>query len=586
MAGIELPSGLPAGYREIWEALRAADEQSPSRHVLARQLGISTHTIQRILVDGNVPDLAATRNMRVLRAWVRIIARLGHTFGRDPRAWVEAAGAAWDDSVAAVVAEVLERVTGREAAMRADFGVDGVGEEPIPEVAGYEFPGEIRVGIVGGDTLGLAIGGSERCFLETYVARLLGAISPDCRVTITRSDDAALTARLREAVPGLDMVAGVPDTLVMRMEGLDAVGIPGLKMRLSAVCLRRRGQDTRPPGWLRAVSPDASMDNKYLVLGEGLAHRFLRGQCGIPAESLIVREPSRLEEAADTLVMESSLWESSMHLQRWVILVSEEETCEGVKRLLEGREDVRCDYSVERLAGAPQDFPAYQAAIALHARRREVRNLLKAATGLELFGGGAANTAAMYAEMLASGFMKRNLGNLINPSISNGPHILNDFAGSRGVFRDVLCRELVRAMDSAIAEVIGSRGLFRTPEAVTAQARYLAAQHARNLLPPAWYESLDRVAPRPVCEPGGDLLGIPARHCLSCSASLLDEAHRGVSDRYCRICSDESGALRPRAEVEGILARWFAKWHGGLDDRDALRQAKDFMERMPAWCNN
>jgi hypothetical protein len=181
--------------------------------------------------------------------------------------------------------------------------------------------------------------------------------------------------------------------------------------------------------------------------------------------------------------------------------------------------------------------------------------------------------------------MERNLGNLINPSVSNGPHILDDFA-TGGVFRDVLCHELVRTLETEIDEAIYSRGMFVTREAVTAQARYLAAQHARNLVPAAWHENLDRVAPRPVREPEGDLLRVPARHCLSCSASLLDEHHRGVSDRYCRICSDEKGTLRPRAEVEGIIADWFEHWHGGLDHRDAVRQARDFMERMPAWCNN
>jgi predicted DNA-binding protein (UPF0251 family) len=91
MAQNQVPDSLPAGFREIWEALRVADDESPSRQVLARRLGISTHTVQRILVDGDVPDLAATTNTRVLRAWVRIITRLAHAFGRDGRAWVEAA---------------------------------------------------------------------------------------------------------------------------------------------------------------------------------------------------------------------------------------------------------------------------------------------------------------------------------------------------------------------------------------------------------------------------------------------------------------------------------------------------------------
>lgn len=586
MAQTEIPAALPAGYREIWSALRAADDESPSRQALARDLGISTHTIQRILVDGDVPDLAGTRNTRVLRAWIRIITRLAHRFGRDPRTWVEATGTAWDEAVAGVVEETVGRLTAREATVRPELGPEGEAEEAVPEVAGHEFPDEITVGIVAGGPPGLSAGGSGHSFLETYVSRLVGAIRPDCRISMTASDSSSLTGRLNEAVPGLDFVAGVADTLHLRMGGLDFVSVPGLMIRLSALCLRPRGLDIAPPEWLRSVSPEASTDNKYLVLGDGLARRFLSGQCCIPEEKLVVRDGGEIEDIAETLLRESSLWESSMHLERWVILVSEEETCHAVKNALERREDVRRDYSVERLAGAPHDFPGFQVSIALPLRRREVRDLLRAATRLELFGSGAAGTAQQYAKLLAGGFIKRNLGNLINPAVSNGPHILIDFGASRGAFREVLCRELVRMLETEIDEAINSRHMFKTPEAVTAQARWLAAQHARNLVPVAWHESLDRLAPQPARPPEGDLLRVPARHCMSCSASLLDEAHRGVSDRYCRICSDETGTLRPRTEVEGILARWFAMWHGGLDDRDAVRQAKDFMEKMPAWCHN
>ena len=128
--------------------------------------------------------------------------------------------------------------------------------------------------------------------------------------------------------------------------------------------------------------------------------------------------------------------------------------------------------------------------------------------------------------------------------------------------------------------------MFKTLEAVRTQAGYLSAQHARNLLPPAWEESLDRVAPWAAPEPQRDVLRIRAMHCWSCSASLLDEDHRDASDRYCRICSDESGMLRPREEVKEILARWFEHWQARLNHDDALRQASVFMDRMPAWCHN
>ena len=578
MTQTEFPARLPAGFREIWDALREADRESTSRQVLARDLGISTHTIQRILVDGDVPDLAGTRNARVLRAWVRIIARLARKFGRDARIWVEAVGISWDDTVAGVVDDTLAKLAAGDAGVRPDLGADEAGDEYIHRVAGYEFPDEAKVGIVSG--------GAGHSFLGAYVSGLIGAIRPDCRITVTTGGEADLTGRLTGSGPELDMVAGVADTLRRRMAGLDFVDIPGIKIRLSAICLRRREMEAMPPRWLEAVSPAISRDNKYMVLGDDLAARFLKGQCGVAEENLIMREPGDLCEAADTLVRESSLWESSMHQERWVILVGDEETCFAVGRTLEEREDFRRAYSVERLSKFPQDLPAFQVAIALPAWSQEIRDLLRAATGLELIGSGGAHTAHLYAGLLAGAFMKRNLVNLINPSISNGPHILTDFRAAGGVFRDVLCRELVTMLKIRIDEALFSRGLFKTREAVTAQAEYLAVQHARNLVPVEWAASLDRVGPGPMAPGNVNVLRVPANHCLSCSASLLDEGHRGASDRYCRICSDEAGGLRPRDEVQKILAEWFAHWHGRLDQGDAMGQANDFMDRMPAWCNN
>ncbi len=585
MAQNQVPDSLPAGFREIWEALRVADDESPSRQVLARRLGISTHTVQRILVDGDVPDLAATTNTRVLRAWVRIITRLAHAFGRDGRAWVEAAGIRWDAGVGTLVEETLDKLTARRGALRPELERGGEALEPVPQVAGYEFPDEIAVSIAAG-RLDLTVGRTRKPFLETYISRLVGAIDPDCRIRVTTEGEAEAFRRLAEGGPGAAVVVGVADTLIRRMIGLDFVALPGLVMRLSALCLRRRGLEAQPPFWYEAASLLGSRDNKYMVSGDGLAYGFLRGQCGIAEESLIMRDMRNPEEAADTLLRESSLWESSIHQERWVILVDDEQTCYAVRTALERREDVMRDYAVERLSGTPEDFPAYQMAIALPVHKREIRDLMRAATQLDLFGSAGGHTARLYAEMVATGFMERNLGNLLNPAISNGPHMLRDFRGADGLFRRVFCRELVGFLRERIDAALDSRGLFRTQEAVRAQAWYLAAQHAHNLVPLDWAEGLNRVSPRPALESEWGVLRVPAMHCLSCSASLLDEGHRGVSDRYCRICSDDSGELRPRAEVEEILAKWFEAWHGRISHDEALRQAGVFMDRMPAWCHN
>ena len=594
MAERQFPERLPAGFREIWTALKAADEDSPSRQALAKRLGTSTHTIQRILVDGDVPDLGRTKNTRVLRAWVRIVTRLAHRLGSDARSWIEAAGIQWDEAVASVVEQTTDRLTAIEAAVRPDLGGEGPGGEVVPEVQGYEFPGEIEVGVVAGGPLDLRVGGSDRPFIETYVSRLVGAIRPDCRIGITGVSADHVIDGMGEGQPisgpessgKCRIVAGVVDTLKGRMSGLDFVALPGLKMRLSALVLCKRQAEVPPPAWHDCVSPALSKDNKYLVTSGGLAHRFLEGQCGLSEENLIVRETRDPAEIGDTLLSETSLWESTIHRERWVILVDDEETCWRVESALREREDVRRDFSACAPKGTPRDFPAYQVAIAVRAHDREIRDLLRAATVIELFGSAAPHTARLYADLTVVGFMARNMGNLLNPAISKGPHILMDFAGAAGGFRDACCRELMRLLRAEIGGAIERRGLFKTPEALAAQARFLAAQHARNLVPAVWRGDLDMIEALPVRAVPSGLLSVPAMHCLSCSASLLDEEHRGPSDRYCRVCSDEGGNLRPREEVHEILAAWFEHWHGRMEHDEALRQADLFMDRMPAWCKN
>ena len=75
-------------------------------------------------------------------------------------------------------------------------------------------------------------------------------------------------------------------------------------------------------------------------------------------------------------------------------------------------------------------------------------------------------------------------------------------------------------------------------------------------------------------------------YCHSCSALLDDGIHRGVSDRFCRFCADDVGRLRPRRDVEQLLAQWIAGWQGGIPEDEAMKRATDFMRVMPAWSEN
>jgi hypothetical protein len=91
MIGIP-PDTLPEGYGAVWKALAREDSKVSSRQELAKRLKISTHTIQRILVDGDVPDLRNQKSRRLLHPWVRIITKLAVFFGKEPWEWLESIG--------------------------------------------------------------------------------------------------------------------------------------------------------------------------------------------------------------------------------------------------------------------------------------------------------------------------------------------------------------------------------------------------------------------------------------------------------------------------------------------------------------
>jgi hypothetical protein len=69
--------------------------------VLSQRLGVSTHTIQRILVDGRVPHFGKRVGPRQSLAWARTITRLAVRLGAKPRSWIESVGIVWTEEVAA-----------------------------------------------------------------------------------------------------------------------------------------------------------------------------------------------------------------------------------------------------------------------------------------------------------------------------------------------------------------------------------------------------------------------------------------------------------------------------------------------------
>jgi len=94
MTPLSPPENLPESFREIWSALADAERQAATRQDLGRRLRVSTGTLQRILVSGDVPQFACA-STRVTHAWTRTITRIAHALGRDARSWIEAVGIPW-----------------------------------------------------------------------------------------------------------------------------------------------------------------------------------------------------------------------------------------------------------------------------------------------------------------------------------------------------------------------------------------------------------------------------------------------------------------------------------------------------------
>lgn len=74
--------------------------------------------------------------------------------------------------------------------------------------------------------------------------------------------------------------------------------------------------------------------------------------------------------------------------------------------------------------------------------------------------------------------------------------------------------------------------------------------------------------------------------CHSCTAPLDAPDFKGVSDIYCKYCSDEKGVLKPRAEIKRGIAEWFKSWQGEINDELAMQRAERFMSALPAWAED
>jgi hypothetical protein len=73
------------------------------------------------------------------------------------------------------------------------------------------------------------------------------------------------------------------------------------------------------------------------------------------------------------------------------------------------------------------------------------------------------------------------------------------------------------------------------------------------------------------------------KFCHSCAAPLGMPEFKGPAENYCKYCTNETGELKTREEIQKGIADWFQSWQPGLDEQKALQRAADYMKAMPVW---
>ena len=76
-----------------------------------------------------------------------------------------------------------------------------------------------------------------------------------------------------------------------------------------------------------------------------------------------------------------------------------------------------------------------------------------------------------------------------------------------------------------------------------------------------------------------------AKFCLSCAAPLSAPDFKGPAEDYCKYCTDESGRLKSREDIQQGVAYWFKEWQPDIDDKTARERAALYMKSMPAWAD-
>lgn len=568
------PKTLPAQYLEVWQALLQADRLASSRQVLAGRLGISTHTIQRILVDGSVPRFSGPQSTRVVRAWTRTLTRIAYHLGFEPQTWVEQVGIEWSPETAAASEEALA-----EQMSRRDGGLAGEPDTSDAQVAAS--PGTIlrscrnpwQLFLATRPPFGESSYDESESFFEGFGRAILKAIDPRRAVQIIHTKDmlprdpAQVLKSADSPLPAVGV--GYLQTVERIAWGYQFLPLPGLRVQPRILMIkpaspkrgRARSKEAGSPTWQEITASVAGGScSLYLPAGDPLL-RVLGGShlpVGEP-ESCLPTLAKQLGSRAEQLVIVSSESFDPAFMNAGLP--------KGV--------------TLQEIEAGPARAPDFALGLVLKAGGAQWTALLKAALREDLLGSNRASAGCLYGDLVYSAWRQAHVEIAANPVPTqiDWPSLAQ--ASTDRVFCQTAGRQLIDRLSVALASLPGEKER-------EARIRQIAAQ----LAPAAWIETPPgEETPREPSRAGAVRMpdhGRPelAPFCHSCSTPLEIEQNRGASDRFCRYCSDKQGRLRPREEVEELLSGWFRAWQRDISAEEARRRAQLYMEALPAWSSN
>jgi len=555
------PDLLPPGFLAVWEVVKEADAKAPSRRALARRLGVSSFTLHRLLVTGDVPDLTRA-SVREQRAWIRTLGRIAHRLGIPSRPWLESAGIVWSPSVDALVSATNSKSDAAE-----DGQTNGPKSGPVStrHVAGWRVaeadrPLRVGIGLVPGLSTKLPTFGDS--FLGVLTRRLARSISPGVRLHIRHDTPGRLTALLRAGE--LDLGVGVWDLPEARFSGLGLAPIPGL-----AVPLRGFTSNDETRSWREIAG---SPDTVFLVEEGSPAGDFLRTHCERRSEQ-VVEVPNLPIHSGEACAMVE---------ERNAVLLLDAWSAWSLWR------ERGPETALRELVGLAEEGVLARLAIGLPQRTAEFLPMLNDTLNFGFLGANPHRTAELYCALLAlpaadletrgDDWVSRltmgtlTIGTRLSSLPISAPRFLDRIAEQLGSpAAAVFLPE--RSLESRAETSVMGVGHPALPTAGAEATTPDPPSAGRTQLPSAARQADASHASAPPHPP----------QCQSCSVSLADFG--GASDHYCRYCSDEHGHLRPLPEVREGIRQWMLSWQEGVTIDDIDERVGHFLRAMPAWAH-